>query len=842
MRPPRRVLGISLLACAALALLLPALFRPSDRLTPFAPVPAQAQQASHLLTIVGGSGSGQVAAGAEVPIEVWRMPDSRVFRQWETSPFLRIDPGFKASTAHHAHITLHMPAADLVLTAGLQAAPLWAPIEIASPGFGAALLHLPERYDAQQGRYLRGLLVLLHDAGQGRDYWMRSPEARLILRAAAARDFGILIPESMDRRSGWSLGAVDPAANADISRLAAAIATVSSEHWQGNPLPTILLGQGQGGDFASLAARPESGIAPAAILLSGATGLPQPAESAGVPCYWILPERDAGVDRPAVEAAAAGLRARGLSAPIAELASWPIHPRRFWRIEGMTAIDSVDLHRALVAAGVLDAAGQVLVDPDSLTDPELIPAAYRIETPWILEQLRLGWAGHALGSRGIEAALDWAEQNGYGPPAPLPTPAPTRLPYAGSLKVNGGAHSVSPSTGDVDLLADGDRIHVWAAPDPADRVFVGWQAAPGQARVLEDARARHTRVRIGSPSTEITATWRLAPDWTPESSQIEGRQVYLHLPPEPLGLIFFFHGAGGSSDAWVAERRLEARQMLRDAVARGYGVMVTESGNRQARQWDTEPDPALNPDIQHVAALRQQLVEAGRIPASLPTFGLGMSNGGGFVTRVVDALSWQGAAVYAAAARRDLAASSRVPVIWHLAENDRRVSNMDAVDRHQRWAVRGIPTELHLLPPSPLYALQFSRMPGTDERNSRQIHAALDGAGLLDRGDFLLRSPDELPWQMPLGIRGWLVDLAGDVGTQLDLAYAEHQLSGDQMHWTLDFFDRFLQGSGPVGTQTTVPTGTPGDPPTARPPSPTTGPTSTRPRDDASIFLPWLKR
>jgi dienelactone hydrolase len=842
MRSPRRILGISLLACAVLAILLPALLRPTDpRSYAFSLAPAHAQQSTHRLEIVGGSGSGTYPAGAEVPIEVWRMPDARVFRQWETGSDRRIDPGFTASVAHHAHLSLRMPAADLIITAGLQSAPLWAPIEIAGPDFGAALLHLPQRFNAQRNPYLRGLLVLLHDAGQGRDYWMRSPEARLILRAAAGRDFGILIPESLDRRAGWSLGAADPATNADLARLSAAIAAVSRGHWQGKRLPTILLGQGQGGDFASLAARPESGIAPAAILIAGATGLPQPAASTGLPSYWIIPERDAAIDQPAVEAAAAELRARGLDAAIAPLAPWPVYPRRFWRIEGMTAADSEDLHQALVAAGVLDAAGQVLVDPDSLTDPSLIPQAYRVETPWILEQLRLGWAGHALGSRGIEAALDWADRFGSPEIVPQPTPEPTRMAYAGSITVIGGTHSVSPFTGDYDFLADRDIIHVWSAPDPPDRVFDRWQSVPGSRYLLGDARARHVRVRIGGAPV-VTATWRLAPDWTPESSQIEGRQVYLHLPPEPVGLIFFFHGAGGSSDAWIAERRLEARQMLRDAVARGYGVMITESGNRQARQWDTEPDPNLNPDIQYVAALRRELVETGRIPDNLPTFGLGMSNGGGFVTRVADALGWQGAAVYAAAARRDLAAQSQLPVIWHLAENDRRVSNMDAVDRHQRWAARGIPTELYVLPPAPLHALQFSRIPGIEAPASRQIHAALDAAGLLDRGDFLLRSPDELPWRTALDGLGLSTDLLAQVGTQLDLAHSEHQLFADQMHWTLDFFDRFLQEPGPLETPTAVPTGTPGDPPTATRPSPTTGPTPTRPREGATIYLPWLKR
>ncbi len=318
-------------------------------------------------------------------------------------------------------------------------------------------------------------------------------------------------------------------------------------------------------------------------------------------------------------------------------------------------------------------------------------------------------------------------------------------------------------------------VHIWADPDPAGQVFDRWTGTTGY---LADPLARHTTLQVTDVGCcDLTATYRAAPVWQPAAREIEGRQVYFHAPPEPVGLVFFFHGAGGSSAGWIGPQNVEQWSLLRDAVARGYAVAVTESEDRQARQWSPVEPPAANPDIQHVARLQALLVDSGQLSAGLPTFGVGMSNGGAFVSRVADALGWRGAAVYAAACRARIADTTTVPLVWLLAENDRRVSNQDAYACHQRLAERGIDTELHVNGPSPVYPERFWRLPAVSAADSRRAYDALRGARLLDRLDFQLLPPFETSQvaEAALTAAGTVpVNLAGE---QLDVTYGEHRFS-----------------------------------------------------------------
>lgn len=764
----------------------------AGRLPALADAPAQGPVR---LTVVGGNGGGLYQPGASVRIEPQRMPDMRVFDRW-VSPADAVTWG----GADIAHLSFTMPDRDMTVTATWQAAPLWSLEPIAVAG-GTIYRQAPSHFHAQPG----GVLVLLHDAGSGADFWRQSTEARLFERAAVAHGQGLLVLESSDRGRGrWDTTSTGFDANPDLRRLLDAIRAAGF-----SGLPLVLVGLGQGGDFAALAAHsmaPMSSVHPVATVLIGAAGDSVPMVNA-FPTLFLLAERDASSLNDRIRARHAALAAAGVKTELLTLPPWPMFPLRFWRIGGYTMQDSRDVYKALLNAGILDANAWVTTDPSGLREPGL-PEDLQRSWPFVVEQLTVGWAGHGFSSHATEAILQFAFGN-WGLPVPLPTPTPTRRAYAASVTVTRGSVGRSEFSGEAGgLFADRDLVHIWADPDPAAQVFDHWA---GDAGTLADARARHTMFMVEQPSYHLTAVFRAAPAWQPAQRQLDGRQVFFHAPPNPVGLIFFFHGAGGSSAGWTAPRNVENTQMLRDAAARGYAIAITESGDRQARQWSGVEPPAANDDMQHVARFQAQLVAEGAIPAGLPVFGVGMSNGGGFVSRVADALGWQGAAVYAAACRPALAETTRVPLAWRLAEQDRRISNQDAHACHMRLKARGIDTDLRVHAPSPVYPERFVRGPGVTRAESRAIYAALKTARLLDRLDFQVLPPSDSDW--PLAIEGLPNAASAVIGEQLGVCWAEHQFFSDFDHLTLDFFDRQRGG---VATATPEPTAT-GTPATTSP-------------------------
>lgn len=789
-RPP---IGISTLRPLALAALA-AMCVGATACRP--PAPAEAQ-ALRRLTLIEGSGGGEYAPGATVPIEADRMPDSKTFGGWEGLE--RVPDPLSDSD----RLSFTMPDRDLTLTAQWKPAPLWAWEPV--PGMDTvAITHAP--WPVPAGTVGRpAVLVLLHDAGSSLRYWQESAEARLFARAAAAKGMGLLAVQSTDAGGRWNLSTGGIAANPDLGRLLSAL---HSAPFVG---PLVFLGIGEGARFADLAADallPLSSVQSAGAVLVGSAGREEVMPRG--PRMWVLAAREQALVKQEAERRWSELLAGGQTTDFLALAPWPMFPRSFWRLGGMTSGDSVRLHRALSDAGVLDGEGRVIRDPAGL-DVSLLPEDLRTAAPDLLELLSLGWGSRAFGSLATVRMLRFAEA--LAPVAVgLPTAEPTRLAYAGHIAVRGGAVGKGDFGGSDQWYTDRDIVHLWAQPDPPGLVFDHWEGDVGS---LQDPRARHSTLTVHIAGIELDAHFALAPEWRPATRRVDGRDLYFHAPPDPVGLVFFFHGAGGGSRGWVTPANAENWQALRDAVARGYAVAVTESGDRLAAKWSTVDPPSANPDIQHVKAVRSQLIAEGAIPAELPVFGIGMSNGGGFVSRVADALGWQGAVVYDAGCRARLAATTTVPLAWHLSENDRRISDQDAFACHQQLLRRGIPTELRVLPPQPVHPLRLGRGPGIDQAEAERVRGSLAASGLLDRLDYQVRAPSTSDWRLALG------DLSGipiaQVAEQLDVCFTEHQFYSDYDHLALDFFDR---QRGVVGTPTPrlVVTVTPRsgeDPPTA---------------------------
>lgn len=133
----------------------------------------------------------------------------------------------------------------------------------------------------------------------------------------------------------------------------------------------------------------------------------------------------------------------------------------------------------------------------------------------------------------------------------------------------------------------------------------------------------------------------------PISEILNGRPTLRYLPPHPKGVVYFFHGSGGS-ERFAA--RLHSQRLLAALVAAGYGYVSPPSLDRDAKRWNlASADPASNPDVAWVLSLHRTLIARGEITSVTPVFATGMSNGGGFANLFAAAAKAQGLPVAAVA-------------------------------------------------------------------------------------------------------------------------------------------------------------------------------------------------
>jgi len=349
------------------------------------------------------------------------------------------------------------------------------------------------------------------------------------------------------------------------------------------------------------------------------------------------------------------------------------------------------------------------------------------------------------------------------------------------LTVIGGSYSLYHDPG--------DTVHVWAHPSLGDSLFDGWSADVP----LLDEKENHARFVMPDRDVIVRAHYLPAPRWNARSEIIDQGRVYYYFPPKVQAVVFCFHGAGGNAEM-MTETNVEARLLADQLVASGFAVVVPESRDRTAKTWS--PAMTDNPDIAHVQALLDTFRHRGLITPSTPVMGIGMSNGGGFVSRVSAALNFTAQAIFCASGIRPVMEAARIPTIWCLAKQDGSIDNQRALDNYQ--ALQGLTeVELHIHPPSPLYPLRFWRIQmfeaDFDSSDSRIVFEAIRSAGLLDSLNYLRVMPDAHEWQKVLPDAYARSPLQGHLLDQIEVAYAEHQFYSDYAHKVLTFFQNRLK-------------------------------------------------
>lgn len=333
----------------------------------------------------------------------------------------------------------------------------------------------------------------------------------------------------------------------------------------------------------------------------------------------------------------------------------------------------------------------------------------------------------------------------------------------------------------------GPFVHIWADPNPAGMVFDKWT---GNTGFLKDPRESHTRVRTAALNLGITATYKPAPAWTPAFETLNGIQMGYFFPANHIGVIFHFHGQGGSANLFFSN--LERRIFANEAVAEGYAVVSLDSADRTTRDWSTSNDIATSPDLQNVQAAINLFISRGLMTASTPKFAHGFSKGAGFSPRVSRAFNFRATSMNCLAGTPDIINITTIPIIWNMAVNDGTIGQggvNQSVANYQNLVSRGIPAQHNKFLPSPLYPERFWRITGLTADDSRAIQAAIRQKGFLDENNFLRADPDTSGWTAAVPVQ--YTSFMPQLTDQMRICWTEHTFFSDYNRRVLDFFNTY---------------------------------------------------
>ncbi|MFN9300089.1 MAG: hypothetical protein ACK6DZ_20570 [Acidobacteriota bacterium] len=345
----------------------------------------------------------------------------------------------------------------------------------------------------------------------------------------------------------------------------------------------------------------------------------------------------------------------------------------------------------------------------------------------------------------------------------------------------------------------GAVAHVWAQQNTATRVFRGWA---GDVQHLADPAAPYTTFVVPASDVRLQALYATVPAWTPATATLGEVPVNYFVPTNPVGLVFLFHGTGGTGANQFSAS--EFASFTRYLVAAGFGVAAFDSLNRQTEQWNTTTTGASNPDVVRVNAVVTAMRAQGLISLQLPLLAFGHSNGGQFAHFSSQVLPW--AAVSISCVQGSPAASTnyRGPVAWWMGKNDDHpqvgaAGVATSLTRYESHVNRGMHGRHMISGPMPLYPERISRSSVLTMTDATEVYNIFKSNNWLDANDFLTRNPNDtaFTWRAAMPSRLTAGQLLGVQG-QLEGTYSGHEFVNFTPHITIDLYLRAIGRRGPL--------------------------------------------
>lgn len=201
-------------------------------------------------------------------------------------------------------------------------------------------------------------------------------------------------------------------------------------------------------------------------------------------------------------------------------------------------------------------------------------------------------------------------------------------------------------------------IDVWANPGTDTMLFDRWT---GGTSLIQQPDEWHTKLKTCTKNINLTAIYKTVDSWSPSNPENIGTsQMRYFFPTNVQGVVFHFHGSGGSMNGLF--NNIEQLIYARELVAEGYAVVTLNSDDRITRQWSTA-SPSINPDYENVQTAIDEFTSRGLITNKTPIFASGVSNGGAFSARVSLVLNFRGSVIFIATSNTTIMSLTDTPTI-----------------------------------------------------------------------------------------------------------------------------------------------------------------------------------
>jgi hypothetical protein len=294
----------------------------------------------------------------------------------------------------------------------------------------------------------------------------------------------------------------------------------------------------------------------------------------------------------------------------------------------------------------------------------------------------------------------------------------------------------------------------------------------------------------------------ITPSVVYQQSTFEGFPVISYVPQHPRGMIYLFHGSGGSADFAT---RVDTVDVLNRFVAEGYGFVSTSSTERTGeKRWDAgDPSLTANPDLSRLVRLQAHLVATTPLESTTPLAGIGMSNGSRFVTLWGE--TWKDAGyplevIWASHGKiADPVAASgglTVPTVFSTSKNDFTVPPFQVALGYHYTAQAGTPALYLFSQERALAATTYPRIPGVDATEANAIVAALKATGVWNAQgvrvvpDIQAAVAQAQSAVLPASI--YADGLANEVSSETARLLAAHQFTSEFLPQVDAFFDTHI--------------------------------------------------
>ena len=353
----------------------------------------------------------------------------------------------------------------------------------------------------------------------------------------------------------------------------------------------------------------------------------------------------------------------------------------------------------------------------------------------------------------------------------------------------------------------GDTVHIWSVAYDSTKTFGQWT---GDIASLHRPKEWHTTLTMPNQNISVTAVIDNMPAYSITYELMQGLNnpfnVYYYFPPNPIGIVYLFHGTGGSAENFIYG--VENRSFTNAAIARGYAIVSMDAeevtlnqdiDGDGGRRFMTYPiDTINNVDYRNIKKLTLEFINRGWITANTPRFSNGMSAGAVFSAATSAIWNFTGVG-YCAKAQNTGFDVRLSPFAFRLSRYDDNASYNYPVGLQQAMAnvalldTRGICNDLYENDRQPIYPERFARVPGISEANSILMYNELVVNNQIDANGYALNSsvieanvlanPSAYPTIVSFvnsGITGMV--------SQIGASNAEHSFYSDYNAATLDFF------------------------------------------------------